>query len=105
MKTPTTAEAIRVLGESVTELADALAHAEEVQWLRPAAPSLRQETSEKAQGGISNPTADITADARRLRVRAAVISGEMAAAEIAERARYEAEELRAAVTEWAGVRA
>lgn len=105
MNTPTTAEAIRTMGEAVTELADALAHAEEVQWLRPAAPSLRQETSEKSQGGISNPTADITADARRLKVRAAVISGELEAANIHSRAVTAAKELRAAVTEWAGVRA
>ncbi|AWY04886.1 hypothetical protein PBI_FLOOF_50 [Microbacterium phage Floof] len=105
MNTPTTAEAIRTLGESVTELADALAHAEEVQWLRPAGPSMRQETSEKAKGGISNPTADITADTRRLRVRAAVISGEIGAQRIADEAAKLAGELREAVTDWAGVRA
>lgn len=105
MNTPTTAEAIRSLGESVTELADALAHAEEVQWLRPAAPSLRQETSEKGKGGIPNPTADITADARRLKVRAAVISGELAAQRIAQEALTAASQLRLAVAEWAGVRA
>lgn len=101
----TTAATIREMGEAVAELADALAHAEEVQWLRPAAPSLRQETSEKAQGGISNPTADITADARRLQVRAAVITGELEAQRIAAVARSQAENLRAVVTEWAGVRA
>ncbi|UDL14823.1 hypothetical protein SEA_GRETCHEN_49 [Microbacterium phage Gretchen] len=105
MNTPTTAEAIRSLGESVTELADALAHAEEVQWLQPAGPSTRQETSEKAQGGISNPTADITADTRRLRVRAAVISGEIGAQRIAAEASQLAQELRQAVIDWAGVRA
>lgn len=105
MKTPTTVEALRKLGESVTEFADALAHAEEVQYLRPAAPSLRQETTEKAKGGISNPTADITADERRLRVRAAVISGEIGAQRIATTADELARELRAAVTDWAGVRA
>ena len=105
MKTATTAEAIRTLAENVTELADALAHAEEVQWLRPAAPSLRQETTEKAKGGISNPTADITADERRLRVRAAVITGEVVAQSIAQDAATAAATLRAAVTDWAGVRA
>ncbi|MDR6868757.1 hypothetical protein J2Y69_003381 [Microbacterium resistens] len=105
MDTPTTAEAIRTLGESVTELADALAHAEEVQWLQPAGPSTRQETPEKGKGGISNPTADTTADARRLRVRAAVITAELEVANIHSRAVTAAKELRAAVTDWAGVRA
>ncbi|WP_336628481.1 MULTISPECIES: DUF7169 domain-containing protein [unclassified Microbacterium] len=105
MKTPTTAEALRTLGEAVTEFADALAHAEEVQWLRPAAPSLRQETSEKAKGGISNPTADITADERRLRVRAAVITGEVVAQSVTQDLATSATTLREAVTDWAGVRA
>lgn len=101
----TTAAHIRAMGESCIRLADALSQAQHVQHDRPAAPSQRQDDpSRQTTGAVSNPTADIATDTRRLRLRAAVISGELAADSIAARADQAADELAAALECWAGTR-
>lgn len=105
MTTAATAATIRAMGAAVTKLADHLAHAEEVQYLKPAAPSTRADTPDKAKGGISRPTEEIATDPRRLRVRSAVIAAEVLAEDITVKANEKADELAAALVDWAGVRA
>lgn len=99
------ADLIRSSGDALVRLGTALAHAADVQWSPPAAPSKRNETPEKAKHTISNPTVDTALDERRLRVRAAVIEGETTLEAIIEQAHDAATSLEAAFTEWAGVRA
>lgn len=53
--TPTTAAAIRLIGEAVIALADAIAHAEAVQYDAPAAPSA-VENDRRPAGGVRRPT-------------------------------------------------
>lgn len=101
----TTADRIRSAGEALIRLVDTLAHAEEVQYLRPVGPSTREDTPERAQGGVSRPTEDIALDERRLRVRAGVISAELLLDELAQSANASADELTAALLDWAGPRA
>lgn len=100
-----TATRIREMGTAVIALADALAHAEQVQYSAPPAPLLAQNDRRPPAGGIKRPTEETATDARRLRVRAAVISGELTAQRIADQAATAAAELTAAVETWAGVRA
>lgn len=100
-----TAARIRSMGTAVIALADALAHAEEVQWAAPPAPLAAQNDRRPPAGGIRRPTEDAATDTRRLAVRAAVISGELTAEDIAEKATAAAAELTAAVETWGGVRA
>jgi hypothetical protein len=105
ISTAATAQNIRSMGEAIIRMADALANAQSIQHDRPAAPSLRQaDTSRKSSGHISNPTGDIATDPRRLRVRAAVISGELTAQQITAKATTAAEELETAVMAWSGAR-
>ncbi|QOI66961.1 hypothetical protein SEA_GARDENSTATE_49 [Microbacterium phage GardenState] len=105
MTASSTAARIRSMGEAVIHLADSLAHAEEVQYLKPAAPSTRQDTPEKAKGGVSRPTEDIALDPRRLALRARVIEAEQLTDGISARAEAAANALDAALREWAGQRA
>ncbi|WDS52077.1 hypothetical protein SEA_CARON_51 [Microbacterium phage Caron] len=105
MTTPTTAERIRTTGEAVTRLVHALAHAAEVQFDRPAGPSTRGETPERAKGGVSRPTEDIATDERRLRLRAAVLEAELELEGMETTALATATKLEDALTGWAGVRA
>lgn len=103
--TASTAQTIRQLGDSVIRLADALAQAESVQHERPAAPSVREtDPSRRASGTVSNPTHDTATDSRRLRLRAAVVSGELAASELSAKAHQAATELETALQRWAGSR-
>lgn len=100
-----TAAKIRSMGEAVIALADTLAHAQAIQYDRPAAPSIREtDPSRRVSGVVSNPTHDTATDPRRLRVRAAVINGELAADELAAKATAAADELHAALTSWGGRR-
>ncbi|WDS51685.1 hypothetical protein SEA_BARNSTORMER_48 [Microbacterium phage Barnstormer] len=105
MTTPTTAERIRTTGDAVTRLVHALAHAAEVQYDRPAGPSTRGESPERAKGGVSRPTEDIAMDERRLKLRAAVIEAELELEGMEATALEQATRLEDALTEWAGVRA
>ncbi|AWY06675.1 hypothetical protein SEA_ZETA1847_41 [Microbacterium phage Zeta1847] len=84
-----------------------------VQWQAPPRPSrvggthaetqaAAGEPTEKAKHGISNPTADIVADPRRLKVRAAVVDLELELKRATLRLRAKAAKLEAAVAEWSG---
>lgn len=99
-----TAARIRSMGAAVITLADALAHAEQVQWMAPPAPLAAQNDRRPPAGGIKRPTEETATETRRLAVRAAVISGELAAEDIAAKATAAAAELTAAVAAWGGVR-
>lgn len=103
--TATTSQTIRQLGEAVIRLANALAQAESVQYDRPAAPSIREtDPSRRAFGIVSNPTHDTATDSRRLRLRAAVVSGELIGSELAAKAHEAATELEASFEAWGGSR-
>jgi hypothetical protein len=83
-----------------------------VQWQAPPRPSraggthaetqaAAGEPTERAKGGISNPTADIVADPRRLKVRAAVVELEHEILRATVRLRAKASALETALSEWA----
>ena len=100
-----TAQTIRSLGEAVIRFADNLAHAQAVQYDRPAAPSVREtDPSRRIEGAVSNPTHDTATDPRRMRLRAAVVTAELAAESITAQASAAADDLAAALQGWAGVR-
>ena len=58
------------------------------------------EPSEKAKGGIGNPTLDIVADERRLKLRAAVVDAELEFRRSTLRLRAKAIALDEAIAEW-----
>lgn len=103
--TAATVARVREMGAAIIELADAMAHAEQVQWLVPPAPPAAQTDARPPAGGIRRPTEETATGARRLRIRAALISAELEAQRIAATATASAAELRDAVTAWAGCRA
>lgn len=96
---------IRATGAALVRLGVALGKAASVQWLPPAAPSKRGDTTERSAGIISNPTLDTATDERRLKVRAAVIEAESFLEDTASRADSVAEKLTDAFHGWAGERA
>ena len=100
-----TAAAIRSMGLAVIAMADAMAHADQVQWLAPPAPVKELTDSRPPAGGIKRPTESTATDPRRMAVRAAVISSELTAEDITAKATAAAAELQAAVASWGGVRA
>lgn len=75
MTTPTT---VRAFASAALRLASALGRAEEVQWQPSPVPRPREDTTERSRGGHSDPTATTATDPRRLALRAAVVSAEVA---------------------------
>ncbi|WP_262000937.1 hypothetical protein [Microbacterium sp. Mcb102] len=101
-----TAAHIKERGRCIIALAAGLASAAEVQWLSPPAPPSAKQTDRRPPaGGITRPTEEDATSSRRLRVRAAIVSGELTAERVAADATTAAAELEAAVAAWAGVRA
>lgn len=100
--TITPASRIRTAGDALVRLARSYARAVAVQFARPLAPTLRDDTTERASGGKSDPTGDVASDARRLRLRAAVIAGEQALDSITSTATSAADDVDRAVAEWEG---
>jgi hypothetical protein len=68
---------LRDLTAAALTLARLLNEADDVQWQRSIVPQPRDDTSERARGGHSDPTADIVADERRLALRAQVVAGQI----------------------------
>lgn len=99
----TTADRIRYTGNCLLRLSEALSNVASIQWERPLGPSTRGDDG-PSSGGVSNPTADIATDPRRLQVRAAVLQGEAVLDDIATSATRAAEDLEGALAGWAGVR-
>ncbi len=108
---PSHAPLILDLGASCQRAAVLLVDAAAVQWSAPPRPSraggidaataaAAGEPTEKAKGTVSNPTLDIVADERRLRVRAAVIAAEVEFADTSARMVACAAELDAALAAW-----
>lgn len=104
---------ITALGTSCQRAAVSLVNAAAVQWEAPPRPSRvggidpataasASEPTERAKGTISNPTLDITANERRLKVRAAVIQAEVELAAFTRRADELADALDEALAEWSG---
>lgn len=71
-------EIVRSVAEEALELASLLDRAQGVQWSPAPIPRPRVDTTERSRGGHGDPTADIALDDRRLAVRAAVVSAEVA---------------------------
>lgn len=101
------------LGAACQRTAVSLVNAASIQWEAPPRPSrvggidpataaAAGEPTERAKGTISNPTLDITANERRLKVRAAVIQAEHELAAFTRRAHELADDLDKALAEWAG---
>lgn len=89
------------IAQSARQLHPVVLAATDMQWQRP--PVLRMD---KAGGGapsaISNPTADITLNTERLRLRAAVLAAGRELAVVLERAENARVTLERAVTEFEG---
>ncbi len=102
----TTASTIRDLGATLADAATLLDQASEAQWRRGYAPARREDTTERASGGHSDPTPATVADERRLEVRDAVdrlrgavlVSTRAAESQIREASRG----LEAALARWSG---
>lgn len=111
---PSHAPLINDLGAACQRAATRLVDAAAVQWTAPPRPSrvggidpsnaaAASEPTEKAKGTISNPTLDIVADERRLKVRAAVIAAEEEFKATAARMDELADNLDAALDEWGSI--
>jgi len=97
------ARAVRRLASGALVLARTTADAQAVQWDASPVPRPRDDTSERAKGGHSDPTPLVTFDDRRLAVREAVkgaVRALDAAAQAAEEANRAVEE---ALESWAGL--
>lgn len=108
---PSHAPLITDLGAACQRAAVSLVDAAAIQWEAPPRPSRAgginpddaasaSEPTERAKGTISNPTLDIVANERRLRVRAAVVSAEAEFAETSARMHAIADNLDAALAAW-----
>lgn len=87
---------------SVLRLRLLMADADPAQWQAGQSPVPREDTTERSKGMTSDPTPTITGDARRLKLRIAVIEAE-AAVEKAQKVVTAAEaHLTKALTEWQG---
>jgi hypothetical protein len=99
------------LGAACQRAAVALVDAASIQWSAPPRPSRAgginpddaasaTEPTERARGTISNPTLDIVANERRLKVRAAVVTAEAEFVSVTARMHELADELDKAREEW-----
>lgn len=99
------------LGDACQRAATRLVDAAAVQWEKPPRPSRAggidpttaasaSEPTERAKGLISNPTLDIVADERRLKVRAAVIAAEAEFEAATARMHEVADNLEEALARW-----
>ena len=79
MTTPTPT-IVREFATSALLLASALGRAEAVQWQPAPTPKPREDTTERSRGIHSDPTAQTATDPRRLALRAAVVTAELALA-------------------------
>lgn len=79
-----------------------LTNASEAQWQAGKTPVPREDTTERSSGMTSDPTPTITADGRRLALRAAVVEAELSI-ESADRILGQARsQLTEALTKWQG---
>lgn len=102
MTTASLALTVRELAEELPGLLDDLSAAQAIQWEAAPVPTPRDDTSERAKGGKSDPTARVVFDERRLRVRAAVIAAERVLETTLREARDARVTLRSAVAAWEG---
>lgn len=72
----TTKDVLAEFGETYLAVLQLLDDVEEAQWQPGKTPQPREDTNERALGMVSDPTASIVADGRRLQLRAAVIEAE-----------------------------
>jgi hypothetical protein len=79
-----------------TELAQLVEEASEVQFMPSPIPRPAEDTTERAQGGHSDPTSRIVADARRIAVREFVLDSIRAASKLKRQGEH-------ALDRWAGL--
>jgi len=84
------------------ETASLLEAAEEIQWKPSPSPAARFDTSERALGGIQDPTAATALDERRLALRDAVQKAEAALRDATSTLATRRGALQAAIDAWHG---
>lgn len=99
MNTP---DPIRATAEESLRLALQITTAREIQWEASPIPKPREDTTQRATGGHSDPTGTIATDLRRLAVRVAVMDAERALTQSRLDMRNARLGLEAAVAAWNG---
>lgn len=95
-------DTLQAIAHSLPGLVRQLEQASDAQWQKSRVPSPRDDTTERSQGVRSDPTADTALDARRLRLRAAVLRAEGNLERFAEAIAANVVELDATYRAWAG---
>lgn len=93
---------VRRVTEEALTLADLLAVAQDAQWKASPAPKPREDTTERSKGGHSDPTPQIALDERRLALRAAVLTAEVALEAAVETLTKERRALEVSLNKWSG---
>lgn len=92
----------RAVSEACTDLASVAEEAAEFQWRAAPIPRPRDDTSERAKGGHSDPTSTIALDDRRLALRAAILGALRDLDKARSRASAAAAHVREALDQWHG---
>lgn len=98
----TLAEQARQMRAACDDLIEYLKEAADVQWQPSPIPRPRDDTSERALGEHSDPTADVATDPRRQAVRAVFLDGTLALIRARIAASAVRRHLEVALDEWAG---
>lgn len=95
-------ETLEAFAATVLRLRLLLADADPAQWQAGQSPIPREDTTERSKNMTSDPTPTITGDARRLKLRIAVLEAESALEKVNRVARAAEAHLSKALTEWQG---
>lgn len=93
---------VRTLAEEAISTARLLTEADAIQWESSPVPRPREDTTERASGGHSDPTLNTVADERRLAVRSALADSRAALEETVDRLRAYRLQLESAIDAWSG---
>jgi hypothetical protein len=93
---------LRQVAEEAFRLGSIMETAEDVQWMPSSVPRPREDTTERASGGYSDPTLNTVTDPRRLAVREVMVKSEAALAETRVTIIRLREELESVLENWNG---
>lgn len=102
MSTPTKSDPLEVFAANYLALRQLVADSSEAQWQAGKSPVPREDTTERSSGMTSDPTATITADSRRLKLRAAVLESDAALLNAEKAVRAARRHLSDALAAWQG---
>lgn len=92
----------KTAAQRALQLASLIESCAEIQWRPSLNPAARFDTSERALGGIKDPTAETALDERRLALRDAITSAESALSSAAEALLARHADLERAIARWNG---